>query len=119
MADPCISLCTIKVYLLDLLGVIPAIDPLNPPKFYVGSGDQFFHGATLVLPFSKSVSFNNLGAAEIDIMETETPGQSLQMFITMPESYSTRVIQFVPAIIPNDTECPLSKITVAKQFGFS
>lgn len=119
MANPCINNCTIKVYLLDILGSIPTIDVNDPPMFYVGSGKHFFHGDALILPFTQKVSFDVNGKAEISVMETETPDHKLNFFISIPETYSTRVIGFDSAIVPDQAECPLTQITIAKRFGLS
>ena len=119
MANPCIKKCTIKAALLDLLDQVPTIDTSNPPKLYVQSDEDFFHGDSLIVPFTKSVAFDVSGEAEIGIIETESVGKKLQIYITFPEEKSIRVMQMVPAIIPNQVECLLTQITIAKPFGYS
>ena len=118
MANPCINNCTITASLLDLLGVVPVIDVADPPRLYVSAPFEFFHNESLILPFSKSTDFDVAGMASIDIIETETPQETLQIFITFPEGFATRVMQFVPAIIPKKASCPINQITIAKPFQY-
>lgn len=103
-----ITLCTISATLKDLTDV--AASSSLEAKLYVKAPRGFMHGTTLIGPFEKSASFSS-GSVSLQVIETTTPGEKLEFFVTLKEGKSTRVIHFLPAMVPNEASKNLSEIT--------
>lgn len=103
-----ITLCTITASLHDLVDA--AVAASLEAKLYVKAPRGFMHGSTAIGPFEKSIAFTS-GSASLPVIETETPGEKLTFYITYKEGKATRVINFLPAIVPNTATKNLSEIT--------
>lgn len=101
--------CTVWVYLEDILGNI--IGSTQNAYLSVTQKDPFIYGQFVVAPFTKSVTFDSNGYAQIILDETQTPGYSIQFSIIYQIGTTTNQINFVPCIIPNAGSCPLTSIT--------
>lgn len=113
-----ISECSIYCYLSDLLGDVPTYDATKPIRFNVKNSRAFFHGTKLIQPFTKSAAFNSSGYMELSIIETATPGEYLQFFLTYYEGSFLKSIKLVNAIVPNTPNLPLTQITTTKDTDF-
>lgn len=69
------------------------------------------HGDNLIAPFELSQAFDGSGNVSLQCIETTTPGQKLNMFITVKEGLSLRTILLLPCVIPNITTIDLGSLT--------
>lgn len=109
-SPPTISECLIYAYLSDLLGADYVHDSSRPATLHVKNDRPFFHGSKLIRPFRKSAAFNSSGYVELSVIETETPGEYLELFVTYYEGSSMKSLLFLPCLIPNAPTRPLNQI---------
>lgn len=105
-----ISTCTITGSLRNLSGIGTGLTPLNA-TLYIKNEQSFMHGDNLIAPFELSAQFDSSGNVSLACIETTTPGQRLQLFITLLEGLSTRTILLNPVLIPNTTTIDLGSLT--------
>lgn len=106
-----IAECLIYAYLSDLLGAAYVLDATYPVKLWVKNDHAFWHGNKMILPFAESVTFNSSGYAELSIVETETPAEKLDFFLTFYEGPSLKSVKLGKAQVPNTATRALSQIS--------
>lgn len=106
-----INKCTITGSIRDLLGNSPANLSALKATLYIKNEQSFMHGDNLIAPFELSAAFDGSGNISLQCIETNTPGQKLNMFITVQEGLSTRSILLLPVVIPNTTTIDLGSLT--------
>jgi hypothetical protein len=106
-----IPTCTITGSLRSLTGLAPGdLSSLNA-TLYIKNEQSFMYNDNLIAPFELTADFDGSGDVSLACMETETPGQRLNIFVTISEGLSTRTILFDPAIIPNTGTIDLGSLT--------
>ena len=88
----------IFIWLQDILGNL--IGSAQNAKLSV-STPAFKSGGYAVLPINQTVNFNSSGYAQIQMVETETPGIGALFSISYSSGLTTKQINFLPAIVPN------------------
>lgn len=106
-----IAECLVTCYLTDLLGADYAYDADEPAKLYVKSHRAFLHGSKLVQPFTKSVTFDSDGFAQISVIETESIEMPLEFFVTFYEGGYLKQVRCLPAAVPNAPARTLNQIS--------
>lgn len=110
-----ITLCTITGSIKNLAGVVPANIAALQAKLIIKNEQSFMHGDVLISPFEQIANFDGSGNVSATCIETATPGQRLQISVTLLEGLSTRTILFEPAIIPNQGSVTLGQLTVVRK----
>ena len=110
--------CLLFANINDLIGGIPAVSTTQPITLYVSGSQSFFYGQTLILPFTKSVNFNSSGYAQLAVIETATPGVSLEFSVSYFDGISRANVKLFNAIVPNVASAPLSSITRPRGIDF-
>lgn len=111
------NLNTVYVYLKDLLGATQ-YNSSQPAILYVKNDRVFYHGNNLILPFTKTATFNSLGYASIAVIETTTPNESLKFAISYYEGLSRKEMRFNPAVVPNSASTSLSGFATVQTADF-
>lgn len=107
-----ITQCTITATLKDLTESVPS--GITDGKFYIKNVRSFVHSGEVIGPFELSAAFNGSGVATLNCIETDTPGEKLEFFITLKEGSSTRVINFEKAVVPNSASAALTSVTTVR-----
>lgn len=115
---PVINQCLLFGYLSDLLGNNPIPTSQYPITFLVSCDHAFFNGTRFVLPFTKTVNFDNTGYAEISVIETATPGIKLNFSITYFDGISLTTSKLFNAIVPNQPTLSFSNLAVVYPYNF-
>lgn len=110
------TVCTITAEFTDLGGAVPSNIATLAPQIYVKNEKSFMHGNILIGPYENSAAFNtSTGIAQIQCIETTTPGELVQIYVAYNEGTSKRVVYFKPALIPNQSSANLSAITTVQE----
>ena len=103
-------LTTVYLFLTDILDDV--IGAAYNAVLSVTNVSHFKYGNWLVLPFNKSVSFNSIGYASINLMETASVGVLLNFSVSYTDNTkTTRQINFVACLVPNAGAISLTQMT--------
>lgn len=110
-----IQICTISASLRTLSDTSPTA-PVA--ELVVRNPKPFFHGVEFVPQFELRATFNQTtGDASLPVMETETPGVKLEIYVVITEGIRKRVIRMKPAEIPNGATADLADITRPDEYS--
>lgn len=111
LAGSSISECAISGNVINLLGDAYNPGSSTPAKLCIKNGRSFMHGNKLVLPFEKTATVGSDGTFSIQVIETETVAEKLEIYLQYYENSSLRVIRFIPAMIPNSPTRTLDQVS--------
>lgn len=106
-ADP--SQCIVYVYLEDILDNI--VGSVENAIFSCTNNDAFKYGKFVIAPFNKTVAFDSMGYAQIQVTETQTVGYNLNFNISFTQGKTTKQLNFVPCQVPDTGSVALTSIT--------
>lgn len=104
MAAP--ATCLVYVWLTDILGGV--VGSVQNARLSVKLTKAIEYGNYSILPFSKSVSFDSSGYAQIQLSETQTPGGRVIFSIVYNIGKTVKQINFSPVIVPNSGAASLT-----------
>lgn len=105
-----INLCVVTCYLSDLLGADYVADSDKPATLNVKNDRAFMHGGNMIRPFVQSATFDANGRAQLSVIETDTPEEYVEFFVTYYEGNYLKQVRFNPAIVPNQPSALLNNV---------
>lgn len=107
MSSP--ATCVVYLFLQDILG-----NNITTNANFSVYGGSFKYGSIFVNQNYSSTAFDSNGYAQLQVIESQTPGVYYNFSITYPTNSSTKQINFNPVIIPNQGAVNLCTIATFK-----
>lgn len=101
--------CIVYLWLQDILG--NDVGSGSKAVFSATIQDGFKYGQFVITPSNISSNFDINGYAQIQMVETETPGVYIEFGVSYSSGETTKQINFKPAIVPNSGAISLTSIT--------
>lgn len=102
-------LTRVYVWLKDILDV--DVSSTSNAQLGVVNNSGFKYGSFFIVPFSKQVAFDANGLAQIDLVETQTPGVYLNFAVTYQDGKNIKQVSFLPCMVPNSGAAALTSMT--------
>lgn len=99
----------VYVWAQDILG--NNIGPSNNAQFSVKPQNGFKWGQNVINVTQAHAIFSSAGYAQLQVVETQTPGVNLIFSISYQNGKTTRQVNFKPVIVPNQGAVSLTSIT--------